>query len=114
MPAWTKAQLSEPWPRPHDVQLKSPYFYDSAERTTGANNLDRHRPGNLVERDGGETNRRAGTYGMEGIEDASSVAQDTSYENENRCATSTLDWCEKLDRSDTFASVRDVKTASTK
>ncbi|KAI0675723.1 hypothetical protein C8Q78DRAFT_345257 [Trametes maxima] len=91
MPAWTKAQLSQPWPGPHDVQLESPGFYESAERTTGADNLDRHRPGNLVEPYCGEPNRRAGTYGMEG----------------------SLDWCEKLDRSDTFVSVRDVKTAST-
>ncbi|KAI0358058.1 hypothetical protein OH77DRAFT_1502602 [Trametes cingulata] len=108
MPAWTKETLTPPWPKAHGVQLADTATYETARKALGSNRLDRHRPGGLVEQDGGEPKRRAGTYGMEEMDEDSTPAPKSHGVKEEE----TADWREKLARDDAVATVRDVKKAS--
>ncbi|KAI0819144.1 hypothetical protein BC628DRAFT_1404234 [Trametes gibbosa] len=114
MPAWTRETLSPPWPRTHDVQLSASEVYQDAHNADGSNCLERHPPGGLVEQSGGETNRRAGMFGMMGPdeEDAPPGASRPALDYASPNGRESLDFATKLKRGDTFASVRDVKTES--
>lgn len=67
-----------------------------------------------MEQSGGETNRRAGVYGMMETDDYSCVSPKDTVNSTKSANDEDVDWREKLSRDDTFASVRDVKNASAK
>ena len=118
MPAWTRENLTPPWPKPHRVQLAPPETYDAAHQLQGSDNLRKHRPGGLVARDGGELGRRAGMYGMMHADSEEQVPMMkkpalTGDDDGGDEDVVELDWHEKLRSGDTFASVRDIKKAST-
>ncbi|KAI0325977.1 hypothetical protein GY45DRAFT_1374345 [Cubamyces sp. BRFM 1775] len=121
MPAWTRENLTPPWPKPHRVQLASPETYDAAHQLQGSDDLRKHRPGGLVARDGGELGRRAGMYGMMHADSEeqvpmmkkSALTDNTGNHDGGDEDAVELDWHEKLRSGDTFASVRDIKKAST-
>ncbi|CDO69334.1 hypothetical protein BN946_scf184746.g15 [Trametes cinnabarina] len=116
MPAWTKETFSPPWPRKHPVQLAQPPTYESAHRLGGSDDLRRHTPGGYADPDGGEHGRRAGMYGMRHTEDGDyqhSGDIEKLPEVEGGIGDDGLGWEEKLHRTDTFASIRDVKKDAT-